>query len=104
MCRSSPEVGARIHRSPARHPRRKSQTTAAIGKSQNRATRKSSCIDGDIDSLLRPSLVSRVGFEPTTKGLKVPCSTTELPARLGPYHVQIGCPEMQLRAIPRRTI
>ena len=25
-------------------------------------------------------MVSRVGFEPTTKGLKVPCSTTELPA------------------------
>ena len=29
-------------------------------------------------------VVSRVGFEPTTKGLKVPCSTTELPARQGP--------------------
>jgi hypothetical protein len=26
-------------------------------------------------------LASRVGFEPTTKGLKVPCSATELPAR-----------------------
>jgi hypothetical protein len=25
-------------------------------------------------------LASRVGFEPTTKGLKVPCSATELPA------------------------
>ena len=24
---------------------------------------------------------SRVGFEPTTKGLKVPCSAAELPAR-----------------------
>jgi hypothetical protein len=33
---------------------------------------------------------SRVGFEPTTKGLKVPCSATELPARRRPYHVQIG--------------
>jgi hypothetical protein len=30
-------------------------------------------------SLLR--LVSRVGIEPTTRGLKVPCSATELPAR-----------------------
>ena len=30
----------------------------------------------------RPTIVaSRVGFEPTTKGLKVPCSTAELPAR-----------------------
>lgn len=27
------------------------------------------------------SIASRVGFEPTTKGLKVPCSATELPAR-----------------------
>ena len=27
------------------------------------------------------SLASRVGFEPTTQGLKVPCSATELPAR-----------------------
>ena len=27
------------------------------------------------------TLASRVGFEPTTKGLKVPCSTAELPAR-----------------------
>src|SRR4051812_44739449 len=26
-------------------------------------------------------LASRVGFEPTTKGLKVPCSAAELPAR-----------------------
>src|SRR4029079_18868369 len=26
---------------------------------------------------------SRVGIEPTTKGLKVPCSTAELPARSG---------------------
>ena len=26
-------------------------------------------------------MASRVGFEPTTKGLKVPCSATELPAR-----------------------
>jgi hypothetical protein len=26
-------------------------------------------------------VASRVGFEPTTKGLKVPCSATELPAR-----------------------
>jgi hypothetical protein len=41
------------------------------------------------DSQTAP-VVSRVGFEPTTKGLKVPCSTTELPARIGPYHVQIG--------------
>ena len=29
-------------------------------------------------------------FEPTTKGLKVPCSAAELPAREGPYHVRIG--------------
>src|SRR6188768_1456655 len=36
------------------------------------------------------SLASRVGFEPTTKGLKVPCSATELPARPAPYHVPIG--------------
>ena len=36
------------------------------------------------------SPASRVGFEPTTKGLKVPCSATELPAREGPYHVPIG--------------
>src|SRR3990170_2843458 len=35
-------------------------------------------------------LASRVGFEPTTQGLKVPCSAAELPARTGPYHVQIG--------------
>jgi hypothetical protein len=28
----------------------------------------------------RQGLASRVGFEPTTKGLKVPCSTAELPA------------------------
>jgi hypothetical protein len=27
-------------------------------------------------------LASRVGLEPTTKGLKVPCSTAELPARI----------------------
>ncbi len=33
--------------------------------------------------------VSREGFEPSTKGLKVPCSTAELPARRGPYHVRI---------------
>jgi hypothetical protein len=26
-------------------------------------------------------IASRVGFEPTTKGLKVPCSAAELPAR-----------------------
>src|ERR1700675_2206175 len=26
-------------------------------------------------------MASRVGIEPTTKGLKVPCSTAELPAR-----------------------
>ena len=38
-------------------------------------------------------MASRVGFEPTTKGLKVPCSATELPARDGPYHVQIGSSE-----------
>src|SRR5918994_128340 len=31
----------------------------------------------------KPSrLVSREGIEPSTRGLKVPCSTTELPARL----------------------
>ena len=35
-------------------------------------------------------VASRVGFEPTTKGLKVPCSATELPARPAPYHVPIG--------------
>ena len=35
------------------------------------------------------ALASRVGFEPTTKGLKVPCSTAELPAHERPYHVQI---------------
>ena len=27
------------------------------------------------------AVASRVGFEPTTKGLKVPCSAAELPAR-----------------------
>jgi hypothetical protein len=31
--------------------------------------------------LVRGIVASRVGFEPTTKGLKVPCSATELPAR-----------------------
>ena len=30
-------------------------------------------------------LVSREGFEPSTPGLKVRCSTTELPARLNNY-------------------
>jgi hypothetical protein len=30
------------------------------------------------------SLVSRPGFEPGTKGLKVPCSSVELAARMGP--------------------
>ena len=29
----------------------------------------------------REAKASRVGFEPTTKGLKVPCSAAELPAR-----------------------
>ena len=33
-------------------------------------------------------LVSPLGFEPRTRGLKVPCSATELRARAGPYHVQ----------------
>ncbi len=33
------------------------------------------------DSHCYLSMASRVGFEPTTQGLKVPCSTTELPAR-----------------------
>ena len=32
--------------------------------------------------------VSRVGFEPTTHGLKVRCSSTELPAR---YRAQLYC-------------
>src|SRR6185437_11632013 len=38
------------------------------------------------------TVASRVGFEPTTKGLKVPCSATELPAREGPYHVACATP------------
>src|SRR3954447_19865593 len=32
---------------------------------------------------------SRVGFEPTTKGLKVPCSAAELPAHGRRYHAHI---------------
>src|SRR3954469_10386478 len=39
------------------------------------------------DSAPVPS-ASRVGFEPTTKGLKVPCSTAELPAHRRRYHAQ----------------
>jgi hypothetical protein len=35
----------------------------------------------------RIGVEGRVGFEPTTGGLKVPCSTAELPARPRPYHV-----------------
>ena len=31
-----------------------------------------------------------VGFEPTTRGLKVPCSAAELRARPRPYHVRIS--------------
>ena len=37
---------------------------------------------GDTQDLIRAwNLVSPLGFEPRTKGLKVPCSTTELRAR-----------------------
>ena len=39
-------------------------------------------------------LVCRVGFEPTTLRLRVPCSTTELPARYKPFYIllrMVGC-------------
>src|SRR3954453_21154143 len=65
-------------------------------------TRSASGADGSLQQPLDNSAESRVddsapvrsasrgGFEPTTKGLKVPCSTAELPARGRPYHAQIG--------------
>ena len=47
------------------------------------------------------ALASRVGFEPTTKGLKVPCSTAELPARgKGTRRVALGSP----RAVVARDV
>jgi hypothetical protein len=48
------------------------------------------------DHHLTCTQASRVGFEPTTKGLKVPCSTAELPAHERPYHAQNG-PSLELR-------
>jgi hypothetical protein len=38
----------------------------------------------------RTNLASRVGFEPTTKGLKVPCSAAELPAQRKPTCWGVG--------------
>jgi hypothetical protein len=43
-----------------------------------------------------------VGFEPTTRGLKVPCSAAELRARKRPYHVEIGLSQARSTCPPRR--
>ena len=50
-------------------------------------------------------MASRVGIEPTTKGLKVPCSTAELPAReKGPFTFRSGIPGPRVTpADARRT-
>src|SRR5438094_892126 len=47
-------------------------------------------------------LASRVGFEPTTQGLKVPCSASELPARAASVldGRDLTCPPLP---IPRST-
>src|SRR6188768_878686 len=49
------------------------------------------------------TLASRVGFEPTTKGLKVPCSTAELPAHERRYHAQIGASYDEIPGAMRQT-
>ena len=48
-------------------------------------------------------LVSPLGFEPRTKGLKVPCSTTELRARERPYHVQLRSSIRPKWGVPARA-
>jgi hypothetical protein len=39
-------------------------------------------------------MASRVGIEPTTQGLKVPCSTAELPARKSHYQSRATMAEL----------
>ena len=68
------------HAGSRRRPVATSSTSQSEGRTHASGPRR--CVRG--------MAASRVGFEPTTKGLKVPCSAAELPAREGPYHVRIG--------------
>ena len=71
------KANRRLGRYRSRKRRRTLMITSAVSRRRVPRAERTATIPG---SALRRGVVSREGFEPSTKGLKVPCSAAELPA------------------------